>query len=102
MNAFFSNNNNQTYDSSININCENIKYLESNYNELNRDKLNTAINCSANNTRSIRNVDDERPMMFPEYRYTYLNYCTLKSLDGYVVCKDCKRCSYNKNVKVVP
>ena len=58
MNAFFSNNNNQTYDSSISINCENIKYLESNYNELNRDKLNTAINCSANNTRSIRNVDD--------------------------------------------
>ena len=54
MNAFFSNNNNQTYDSSISINCENIKYLESNYNELNRDKLNTAINCSANYTRSIR------------------------------------------------
>ena len=43
MNAFF-NNNNQGYQSSINVNCESIKCLESNYNELNRDKLNNAKN----------------------------------------------------------
>jgi hypothetical protein len=100
MNAFFKDDKTDYYQTSINVNCESIKCLENNYNELNRDGLNNSINCVANNTRGIRNVDDERPMMFPEYRFTYLNYCKLDEQNGYLVCKDCKRCGYNKNVKV--
>ena len=31
----------------------------------------------------------------------HLNYCTIHKLDGYAVCKDCKGCAYNKNIRVV-
>ena len=67
----------------------------------NLDELKETINCGAYNIRQreIRNVDHERPMMFPEYRFQHLHYCTIKHLDGYAVCKDCTSCGFNKNIQ---
>ena len=87
------------YELSMKYNCEGIKCLETAQREKDMGELKEAINCSANNIRQIRNVDHERPMMFPEYRFQHLNYCTIHKLDGYNVCKDCKSCSFNKNIQ---
>lgn len=89
------------YEQSMAYNCEGIRCLENNQREKDLLELKKSINCSANNNRQhqIRNVDHERPMMFPEYRFKHLNYCTIHELDGYSVCKDCKSCGFNKNIQ---
>ena len=87
------------YEQSIAYNCEGISCLENAQRERDLLELKNSINCSANSTRQIRNVDHERPMMFPEYRFQHLNYCTIHKLDGYNVCKDCKSCAFNKNIQ---
>tara|TARA_B100000927_G_scaffold101520_1_gene82195 strand:- start:89 stop:385 length:297 start_codon:yes stop_codon:yes gene_type:complete len=87
------------YEQSIAYNCEGISCLENAQRERDLLELKNSINCSANSTRQIRNVDHERPMMFPEYRFKHLNYCTIHELDGYSVCKDCKSCGFNKNIQ---
>ena len=86
------------YEQSIKYNCEGIRCLEDSQRKKDLDEINEAINCSAYNTRTIRNVDHERPMMFPEYRFQHLNYCSIHKLNGYNVCKDCKSCAFNKNI----
>tara|TARA_B100000700_G_scaffold271422_1_gene314256 strand:+ start:476 stop:775 length:300 start_codon:yes stop_codon:yes gene_type:complete len=88
------------YEQSMKYNCEGIRCLQNAANEYNQQQLSDAINCKAYNTREIRNVDHERPMMFDEYRFKHLNYCTIHTLDGYSVCKDCKSCAYSKNIKI--
>ena len=87
------------YEQSMKYNCEGIRCLENAQLEKDMGELKEAINCGAYNTRQIRNVDHERPMMFPEYRFQHLNYCTIHKLDGYNVCKDCKSCAFNKNIQ---
>jgi len=87
------------YEQSIKYNCEGIKCLETDQRKKDMAELKEAINCSANNIRQIRNVDHERPLMFPEYRFQHLNYCSIHNLDGYNVCKDCKSCAFDKNIK---
>ena len=87
------------YEQSIAYNCEGISCLENAQRERDLLELKNSINCTANSTRQIRNVDHERPMMFPEYRFKHLNYCTIHELDGYSVCKDCKSCGFNKNIQ---
>lgn len=87
------------YEQSMAYNCEGISCLENAQRERDLLELKNSINCSANSTRQIRNVDHERPLMFPEYRFKHLNYCTIHELDGYSVCKDCKSCGFNKNIQ---
>ena len=87
------------YEQSMAYNCEGISCLENAQRERDLLELKYSINCTANSTRQIRNVDHERPMMFPEYRFKHLNYCTIHELDGYSVCKDCKSCGFNKNIQ---
>jgi len=87
------------YEQSMKYNCEGIKCLETEQRKKDMAELKEAINCSANNIRQIRNVDHERPLMFPEYRFQHLNYCSIHNLDGYNVCKDCKSCAFDKNIK---
>tara|TARA_B100000575_G_C23102314_1_gene636036 strand:+ start:597 stop:893 length:297 start_codon:yes stop_codon:yes gene_type:complete len=87
------------YEQSMAYNCEGISCLENAQRERDLLELKNSINCTANSTRQIRNVDHERPMMFPEYRFKHLNYCTIHELDGYSVCKDCKSCGFNKNIQ---
>jgi hypothetical protein len=89
------------YEQSLKYNCEGVKCLEEQQRKRNLDELREAINCGAYNIRQreIRNVDHERPMMFPEYRFQHLNYCTIKHLNGYAVCNDCTSCGFNKNIQ---
>ena len=61
------------YEQSMKYNCEGIKCLETEQRKKDMAELKEAINCSANNIRQIRNVDHERPLMFPEYRFQHLN-----------------------------
>ena len=98
-NAFFRDNE-SLYQKSMELNCRGVNCLDDFYLNANKEELKKNINCSANNTRQIRNVDFERPMMWCEYRFKHLNYCTIHKLDGYAVCKDCKSCAYNKNVLI--
>lgn len=86
------------YEQSMKFNCENIAILEQQQRKKDLNELKEAISCPANNTRQIRNVEHERPMMFPQYRFKHLNYCSIHKMDGYSVCKDCKSCAYNKNI----
>ena len=99
MNAFFGDDEN-LYEKSVNMNCKNVQCMDNVTKNLNREELGNSLNCSAYNNRQIRNTDLERPMMFPEYRFKHLNYCTIHKLNGYAVCKDCKSCAYNKNVLI--
>lgn len=87
------------YEDSIMYNCEGIRCLENAQREKDLFELKKAINCAEFSNRNIRNVDHERPMMFPEYRFKHLKYCTIHQLDGYSVCKDCKSCGFNKNIQ---
>jgi|TARA_B110000259_G_scaffold122647_1_gene139060 hypothetical protein len=87
------------YEQSMKLNCEGIQCLENTQRDKDLMELKEAINCDANNTKKIRNVDHERPMMFDEYRFQHLNYCSIHTIDGYNVCKDCKSCAFNKNIQ---
>ena len=73
------------YEQSMEYNCEGIRCLENAQREKDMSELKEAINCGAYNTRQIRNVDHERPLMFPEYRFQHLNYCTIHKLDVKIV-----------------
>mgnify|MGYP006141643947 CR=1 FL=1 len=94
------NSNESLYEKSMRFNCEGIRCLENSYKDYNLQKLKDTINCGAFSTREIRNVDHERPMMFDEYRFQHFNYCSIHTIDGYSVCKDCKNCGFNKNIKI--
>ena len=98
-NAFFRDNN-SLYSQSTDMNCKGINCLDDFYFQKNWNELRNNINCSANNTRQIRNVDFERPMMWCEYRFKHLNYCTHKNLNGFIVCQDCKACGFHKNINL--
>lgn len=99
-NTFFDNNEN-LFEKSKKMNCDNITCMANNYAYLNRLELSKSINCDKFSNRRIRNTDHERPMMFPEYRFRYLDYCNTVNMNGYTVCKSCKNCSFNKNVRFV-
>lgn len=62
------------YEQSMKFNCKNIAILEQLQRQKDLNELKEAISCPANNTRQIRNVEHERPMMFPQYRFKHLNY----------------------------
>lgn len=99
MNAFFKESDNENlYERSVNMNCKNVQCMDNVTKNLNRIELENSLNCTSYNNRQIRNTDLERPMMFPEYRFKHLNYCTIHNLNGYAVCKECKSCAYDKNI----
>ena len=98
-NAFFRDNE-SLYNLSAELNCRGINCLDNNYYLMNRAELSNNINCAANNTRRIRNVDYERPMMWCEYRFKHLNYCNHVSVGGFTVCQDCKSCGFYKNLNL--
>ena len=70
-NAFFRDNE-SLYNLSAELNCRGINCLDNNSYLMNRAELSNNINCAANNTRRMRNVDYERPMMWCEYRFKHL------------------------------
>ena len=98
-NAFFRDNE-SLYEKSLALNCQGVHCLDNNYLTANKEELKKNINCSANNTRKIRDVDYERPMMWCEYRFKHLNYCNHVNVGGFVVCQDCKSCGFNKNLNL--
>lgn len=101
-NAFFADNEN-LYEKSMNANCEFINCLQGHINSLNNNELRYNINCGhAQNNMKIRNVDDEIPMLFPEYRFKHLNYCDTVNINGYTVCGKCNNCGFNKNIQLSP
>ena len=51
--------NNSLWNQSVSMNCKAVECLDNYYMNKNREELNKSINCSANNTRKIRNVDFE-------------------------------------------
>jgi hypothetical protein len=99
VNAFFRDNE-SLYNKSSELNCKSINCLSEFYDKSNKDKLNNNLSCSSNNTRRIRNVDFERPMMWCEYRFKHLNYCNNVNVGGFVVCQDCKGCGFHKNINL--
>ena len=98
-NAFYRDND-SLWNQSVSMNCKAVECLDNYYMGKNREELNKSINCSANNTRKIRNVDFERPMMWCEYRFKHLNYCTHVNVGGFTVCQDCKACGFEKNLNL--
>lgn len=98
-NAFFRDNE-SLYQQSMELNCKGVNCLDDFYLNANKEELKKNINCSANNTRKIRNVDFERPMMWCEYRFKHLNYCTHVNVGGFTVCQDCKACGFEKNLNL--
>jgi hypothetical protein len=98
-NAFFRDTE-SLYEQSLKLNCKGVNCLDNNYLTANKEELKKNINCSANNTRNIRNVDFERPMMWCEYRFKHLNYCNHVNINGFTVCKDCTNCGFSKNLNL--
>lgn len=92
------------YDEVRRMNAINSRNMEINQAIINQSKL--AYKLRDENyidiTRCIRNVDHERPMMFPEFRFKHLYYCTHASVDGYTVCKQCSNCGFNLHTPVKP
>lgn len=98
-NAFFRDND-SLFEESMKLNCQGVNCLDNYYAQRNLNELNKNINCAANNTRKIRDVDFERPMMWCEYRFKHLNYCNHTNVGGFIVCKDCKGCGFHKNLNL--
>ena len=98
-NAFYRDNE-SLMKQSISMNCNSVNCLDEYYNQQNLEELKKNINCSANNTRQIRNVDFERPMMWCEYRFKHLNYCNTVQAGDFTVCGDCKACGFQKNLNL--
>ena len=98
-NAFYRDND-SLWNQSVSMNCKAVECLDNYYMNKNREELNNSINCSANNTRKIRNVDFERPMMWCEYRFKHLNYCNTVRMGDFKVCGNCKACGFQKNLNL--
>jgi hypothetical protein len=90
------------YDEVRKMNAINARNMEINQSIINRSKLAYEIRDDLDITRCIRNVDHERPMMFPEFRFKHLYYCTHASVDGYTVCKQCNNCGFNLHTPARP
>lgn len=74
----------------------NDQYFDTGIFNYERDEFN------AQNNKCIRNVDDERPMMFPEYRFKHLFHCNFVDINGYKVCKTCTNCGFNRHSAIMP
>ena len=98
-NAFYRDNE-SLMNESIKMNCSGVNCLDNDWRQRNMEELKKNINCSANNTRRIRDVDFERPMMWCEYRFKHLNYCNHVTVGGFKVCQDCKACGFQKNLNL--
>jgi hypothetical protein len=101
-NAFYRNPENLgLYEHSINMNNGSINCIEQRDNTFNNGLLGYRSNeYNPYNNKCIRNVDHERPLMFPQYRFKHLNYCHPVNLNGYLVCKSCSSstCSFNRHI----
>ena len=98
-NAFYRDNESLMKES-IKMNCNSSNCLDNEWRQRNMEELKKNINCAANNTRRIRDVDFERPMMWCEYRFKHLNYCSHITVGGFTVCQDCKACGFQKNLNL--
>ena len=98
-NAFYRDNESM-WNQSVAMNCQAVNCLDDYNNNKNLENLKKNINCGANNTRQIRNVDFERPMMWCEYRFHHLQYCNTLQAGDFTICGDCKLCGFKKNLNL--